>query len=210
MPEEIINIFQKAGDKLPKFYRMLGSQTYYLRRNLQIGVEAREIALELANRKRKILEKSISPPIDFLSAAIGLSLGLYRCQVHDLRNIDFERGPVTDQETLQAINALAKAAYSIREAYPKKGLEVRTGLVHPQSCPKLEKLAAKNADPKIVKLILDRNRAARRSVYSYAGEIISPRKEETFRYWVGYLGNRCSQQFISIDRSPTQKNIMKK
>ncbi len=152
LPTEISDCFTDGSEDAERLYGMVGRQTYKVHRNKGFGTESQELLTRYAGQVKESLCTLAKYWEDYFKRPKRTILG-----VEDLIGIiSLPACSVTAKVELveQATQSLANAAYDIRLRYPKRGWEVRTGLVHESDYRELADLACRCADEKIVKRIL--------------------------------------------------------
>jgi hypothetical protein len=167
LPLEIKELFSDPLEDNARLNRMIGSQAYRVFRNKNISPEIKQIAKGINDSRKKQREEAVS--VDDLEKAVRFLVGdmdwggyhtqpttglVYDGCVGDWVLKEHREWVSNQSEAERAIKAIANAAYEIRQNYPRKGLEVRHGLVHAQAYRKLERIASQNADPEIVSRII--------------------------------------------------------
>lgn len=145
-PLEVMSLFSDEEEDQSKLREIIGSATYHVFENSNIHPEIKEIARTERKRIKEEYEKGI--PLTTLEKAVEImSRGIFEEELDDEEEIP--------EDIIQAGKVIAKAAYEIRQAYPRKGYEVRHGLVHRQAYRKLQKIASERTDPVLVEKLIN-------------------------------------------------------
>jgi len=121
---------------------MIGSQTHKVSENKKIPQGIKSLSESIRKKNKGLLERGIS--VSELESAV-------RITAEGLENT------YRESEVDEAVSTIAQVAYEMRQDYPKKGREVRHGLVHAQAYRKLKRLASEIANPDVVREIINRH-----------------------------------------------------
>ncbi|MEE9526019.1 MAG: hypothetical protein V3V78_05430 [Candidatus Woesearchaeota archaeon] len=157
MPQEVYDLWTDSSEDHEKLQYMLGVQLYRLKRRKGFSQELRKC---LDHHKKimldsiKAIDKHLTDRYERAEFNIEELEHVVAVVATGIKNYFFER-KYTDESLDATVSAMAQAAYEIRSTYPRKGWEVRTGLVFWNDYPRLTRRAMEiSSDPATPDIIM--------------------------------------------------------